>query len=435
MSIMGWNGGGSEARSGSLPPSPVGIVDPPAERFFNMLWIDWIDSIAPPGPSLPRPNRRSNGFPVGRAAAGRDEECPATNRKCHTPRLPKEPLFTHTVRHKNSMIRTRMGQDENEYKYEFDPQEYDHEQPDDDNDDDEGSITVSSVSSRPSTTGSGTTTRTTFTTTTGSHHPNDESYRSCDWNEALWQSIQGDANQSAIHLVSYALRDTDNHRYPSSFSLAQQQHDDEATRKTILWLQIFAQRILVDVQQQQQQYPSSSPSSPQQPFPLTESRWPGDENRTIPVITTTTKGPAPGPSSLSSFPCSGTAITTPVETNTTMPMATTPSPGPPPILLSTTTVAEGMQHFPVEQLCPNTGTVLRTFTNGRQAQQFISKSAQPHFFWYAVQGINKVGTPYRQSRPTPCGCDPIFVPSFVPSLAPSLSRSIILVSPSTAPPD
>ena len=54
------------------------------------------------------------------------------------------------------------------------------------------------------------------------------------------------------------------------------------------------------------------------------------------------------------------------------------------------TVAEGMQHLPVEQLCPTTGTVLRTFSNGRQAQHFISTSAQPHFFWYAVQGTNKV---------------------------------------------
>jgi hypothetical protein len=350
----------------------------------------------------------------GQQPAGRDVGVLVNKSKCpiHTPaRLQKEPLSHSVQQHKNSMIRTRMGQDENEYKYEFDPQEYehDHELPDnvDDDDDDEGSITVSSVSSRPSTTGSGTTTRTTTTTMTGSHHPNDESYRSCDWNESLWKSIQGDANQSAIHLVSYALRDTDNHRYPSS-SLAQQQHDDEAIRKTILWLQIFAQRILVDVQQQQQypyHQPSSCPSPQQQPFPLTESRWPGDENRTIPAITTTAKGPAPGPSSLSfSFPCSGTAITTPVETATTIPMATTPTPGPPPILLSATTVAEGMQRFPVEQLCPNTGTVLRTFTNGRQAQQFISKSAQPHFFWYAVQGINKVGTPYRQSRLTPCGC-------------------------------
>lgn len=221
---------------------------------------------------------------------------------------------------------------------------------------------------------------------------------SWSWKGDLWKNIQRDPNQTAVDLVQHAFSDSLN---------------NEATA---LFLRIVAQRILVEVQQQVTSSSCSTESMSTATTTAADNDDPVDnKNNNISSLDPSTASSSKNYQQQdSSTSCLGlntdTFVHSPSSSSSSSDWMTRPFSS---VLSSCETkneiaatynnnnnqrndtsyqpmtVAEGLA-LPVEQLCPNTGTVLQKFASGWQAQHHISKSTQAHFFWYAVQGRNKV---------------------------------------------
>ena len=236
--------------------------------------------------------------------------------------------------------------------------------------------------------------------------------------EHFWKCTQSDPDKSALDFVTYALGVSTDKKHPNP---AQLFPAVIAEHETMVCLQMFAQRILNHVKQLSK---TGAPSSSTLPVTATTT-----------VIVPITAPPTTSPPRMritkgmqccpveQLCPRTGTVLRTfsndlgPLDSNANHGVVRTSfsrhrNPGDPqrdvpvevgdvtaavaPITTAPTTslprirITEGMQCCPVEQLCPRTGTVLRTFSNGLEVQKEFFKSAQPHRFWGAVTGNNRV---------------------------------------------
>lgn len=215
---------------------------------------------------------------------------------------------------------------------------------------------------------------------------------SSSWIHSLCHAIQMDANQTALDIVAHALLPQQPNHHLHSSSSSSSLISQQAMR---LGLQILAQRILMETNHHPTNDETNTTtmledgitnsnshnidaSSPTMTNTGVSSMM--DETKNHPTLDIADWNlPSPPP-----LPPPPLETMYPAESTTTMTMtpATTDD-------YSHLSVQEGL-NLPVEQVCPKTSVVLRRFATGFEAQQFISNSTQVHFFWYAVQGINKV---------------------------------------------
>lgn len=203
------------------------------------------------------------------------------------------------------------------------------------------------------------------------------------WLNELFHRCQLDPNQTAVDFVEHA--------YHYSF---------ESPEAVTLGLQIFAQRILLEVDHHR---PVSTfpPTEPTTPITTGTATTPNEEED----FTRPTAPPPPIPSTQTvpeafvatvvvppNLPVS-TSEKIPKHRNesTTVRSAITYGIVDEATRPSTLGTAEGLQ-LPVEKLCMETGQVLQRFKTGLDAQKAVSTCSQAHFFYYAVVGKNKVRT-------------------------------------------